>query len=361
MAVVCVLGAGNGGLATAAHLSLEGHEVRLFNRTFGKIEPIIQSGGITVKGILGERIATPRLVTPSIEEAILGAEIILVVVPAIGHAYYSKIIAQHLKDGQLVVLIPGSTGGALHVANNLRANGCKTDLLIAETNTLTYASRTDNVAEVTIYNIASNIMLGVLPSRHTQKVLERFHQIYPGVVPATNVLESSLTNLNAIIHPPGMILNAGWIERTKGAFYYYYEGTTPAVADLMQRLDDERLEIMAALGFTQVPFIKRFFEAGYTTQQAVSQNSIYKAMQESEPNRWLRSPGTLFHRYLEEDVPFGLVPMTEIAKRLDVKTPTMDTVIAISSILNRRDYREDGLTLRKMGIKEGDRLPIELL
>ena len=111
-----------------------------------------------------------------------------------------------------------------------------------------------------------------------------------------------------------MILNAGWIQRTSGDLYYYYDGTTPAVAEVMRAIDRERVSIMKAVGFEAVGFIQRFFEAGYTSKRAVEENSFYTAFQESEPNRWIRSPSALNHRFLDEDVRFGLVPMSEIGR-----------------------------------------------
>ena len=58
----------------------------------------------------------------------------------------------------------------------------------------------------------------------------------------------------------------------------------------------------------------------------------------------------LDHRYLNEDVGFGLVPMVEIGKLLGVKTPVMDALITLASTALRTDFRTEGLTLEKMGM-----------
>ena len=50
MVVVAVLGGGNGVIAAAAHLTLEKHEVRLYNRTPAKLEQFRTAVGMTVKG-----------------------------------------------------------------------------------------------------------------------------------------------------------------------------------------------------------------------------------------------------------------------------------------------------------------------
>ena len=50
------------------------------------------------------------------------------------------------------------------------------------------------------------------------------------------------------MHPPGVLLNAGRIERSRGEFYFYDEGVTPGVVDAIMALDAERRAVAAALG-----------------------------------------------------------------------------------------------------------------
>jgi len=73
---------------------------------------------------------------------------------------------------------------------------------------------------------------------------------------------------------------------------------------------------------------------------------------QSEPNRTIKSPPSLDHRYLKEDVGFGLVPMVEIGKLLGAKTPVMDALITLASTALRTDFRTEGLTLEKMGLAD---------
>ena len=58
---VAVIGAGNVGCALAADLALQGVEVRLFNRSPGRLAAIRDAGGITVTGQI-EGFAAPALV-----------------------------------------------------------------------------------------------------------------------------------------------------------------------------------------------------------------------------------------------------------------------------------------------------------
>ena len=47
---IAIVGAGNLGQAMAAHLALEGHRVRIYNRTAARIDEIRERGGIQIDG-----------------------------------------------------------------------------------------------------------------------------------------------------------------------------------------------------------------------------------------------------------------------------------------------------------------------
>jgi opine dehydrogenase len=152
------------------------------------------------------------------------------------------------------------------------------------------------------------------------------------------------------MHPAGMIGNAGWIEKTGGDFLYYHEGITPAIAAWIEKVDQERLQIVKRLILEPRRFVDIFFQAGLTTQEARDSGSIYRAIRESAPNRTIKAPPSLNHRYIREDVGFGLVPMAEIGHSMGVQTPVIDALITLASAVHKIDYRLEGLTLKKMGL-----------
>jgi opine dehydrogenase len=96
--------------------------------------------------------------------------------------------------------------------------------------------------------------------------------------------------------------------------------------------------------------VEVFHEMGYTTARAAEVGTAFAALQESAPNRWIKGPPTLDHRYLHEDVGWGLVPWSELGKSRDVPTPLMDALIALGGGLTGRDYRAEGLTLERLGV-----------
>jgi opine dehydrogenase len=205
-------------------------------------------------------------------------------------------------------------------------------------------------ARVEIYRRTTHLRCAAFPAKDTSELVPEIQEIYPNVVAAENVLETGFSNINAIMHPAGMLGNAGWIERTGGDFYYYREGITPAIAAWIEKVDDERLEIVRRLGLKPMRFVDIFYQAGLTSDEARTSGSILRAINESAPNRTIKAPATLDHRYLKEDVGFGLLPMAEIGRLMGVKTPVIDALITLASVINQTDYRSEGLTLEKMGL-----------
>ncbi|HXV83118.1 MAG TPA: NAD/NADP octopine/nopaline dehydrogenase family protein, partial [Candidatus Binatia bacterium] len=120
--------------------------------------------------------------------------------------------------------------------------------------------------------------------------------------------------------------------------------------------------IVKRLGLNPLRFLDIFYQAGLTSEEARASGSIYRAIHESEPNRTIKSPATLDHRYIKEDVGYGLVPMAEIGRLVGVKTPVIDALIMLASVISGTDYRNEGLTLEKMGLSTvaAERLPTVL-
>ncbi|MFA7534170.1 MAG: NAD(P)-binding domain-containing protein, partial [Tissierellaceae bacterium] len=103
-----IIGAGNGGMAMAGYLAMLGYEVSLYNRTLANILPLIENPFISLTGeITGTGIL--KKVTNIMKDAIEGADMIMVTVPAIGHYQIAVEMAPYLVDGQVIVLNPGRT------------------------------------------------------------------------------------------------------------------------------------------------------------------------------------------------------------------------------------------------------------
>jgi len=346
---IAVLGAGNAGHAAAADLTLAGYDVNLFEvpELRKNIEPILERGGIEIQGEAREGFARVKLATTNIKDAVRNVDLIMITVPSSYHAAFAEICAPCLEDGQIVVLNPGHTGGALEFAKKIRDLGIRRDVKIAETMTLTYVCRIVGPAKVKVFHVHKKLLFAAFPAKDTGEAHEAFRELYPNTIAAKNVMETGLTNTGAILHPAGMVMNAGWIERTKGDFLFYVDGITPSVARVAEAVDSERMKIMGAFGLRAVSFPELYFEGGYTPVRA---STTFEALQSTVADRQLRAPSFLTHRYVDEYVKCGLIPMAEIGDLVGVNTPTIKALIHLACTMNNVNYWAEGRTLERMGV-----------
>ncbi|MBP8614101.1 MAG: NAD/NADP octopine/nopaline dehydrogenase family protein [Firmicutes bacterium] len=338
-----VIGAGNGGQAMAGFLALRGFGVNLWNRSEEKIAALNEIGGIILEGEING-FAQPNIMTHDMGEAVSGVQIVMVVVPASGHRDVAEEMAPWLTDGQVVVLNPGRTGGALEFRKVLRDNGCCADVTIAEAGTFVYASRTVEPGRSHIYGIKHQVPLAALPAIRTIDVVRQLRLAYPQFVPVESVLVTSFDNIGAIFHPLPTILNAGRIE--SGLEYQHYkEGITPSIASALERLDQERLRVANAFGVS-VRSVLDWMEETYEVKAL----SVYEAVQSNPGYEGISAPRTLNTRYIFEDIPFSLVPLASLAKIAGVEVPIMESAVTMASALHGVDYRAMGRTAKMMGI-----------
>ena len=341
-----VIGAGHGGKAMAADLAARGYSVALFNRSPERIDEIALRGAIELTYEDGRHcIGDLSVVTSDIAEAIDGSDVIMVVIPASGHREVARLCAPHLRSGQMLVLNPGRTGGALEFCQILDREGSTANVTVAETGTFIFASRSTGPTEARIFRRKNTVPLAALPATRTGHVLETLCDAYPQFVPAPNVLHTSLDNLGAIFHPALTLLNAGWIERTKGGFQFYIDGVTRSTARVLGVLDRERVTVAAALGVRARPAL-RWLKDAYSAKG----NTLYEGIQSNPGYQGIKAPRNLRHRYIFEDVPFSLVPMVSLGTQFGVDTWAIDAMVRLACVAHGTNYFERGRTVEDMGL-----------
>lgn len=348
---IAILGAGHGGKAAAADMTLSGHTVNLFEAPeFGEnLTSIREKGGIELSGVGRNGFARLNAVTSDIGVALDGVELVVAVVPAFGHKPLARLCAPHLKEGQIVVLNPGSTLGSLEFLMVLREMGVKARIRIGDVHTLTYAARGEG-ADVRVLLEVRKLWLAAFPATDTPEVLAKFQQLYPVVEAGKNVMDVGLNNGNPMAHPGPALLNAGRVEYSQGEFYHYKEGITPHVARIIQAIDEERMSLCRELGYMAMPTPERMVRMGY----AVTQENYHKAYTSSPVfcgDNPIKGPHNVMDRYYVEDTTYGCVTWSSLGRAVGVKTPTIDAVIQLISVLHGKDYFAQGeRSLEKFGL-----------
>lgn len=351
---IAVLGGGAQGHVAAACLSLVGENVNFYEHPQFKdaFKTVLENKTVEINNWRLERreIAKIHKATTDMEEAISDVRLIILPIPSFGQELFFSAMIPYLKDGQVVVMIPGNFG-SLRLRKLLRDKAPERKVILAETNTTPCGARITGPGAVrTAWGFGpwlgpeSYVDMGprkgricALPAKENY-ALEEFRKLYPVYSPVRNVLIVVLNNPGLLMHPAGTILNAGRIEYSKGDFRLHYEGRKDGVIRVEEGVREEISQIVNLLGggdtFWPKGYTKWF--ADYYQTRPISIASV--------------DPKTLKSRYITEEVPYGLVPISELGKKLGVATPLINAFIEIGSTINQEDYRKTGRTLETLGL-----------
>ncbi|MCP4344365.1 MAG: NADP transhydrogenase subunit alpha [Desulfobacterales bacterium] len=340
-----VIGGGNGGQSISGHLGLMGFPVRLYDIFPDTVEAVNKQGGIEISGAV-QGFGKVELATGDIGEAVDGADIIMVVAPALAHQAIARNCAPHLKDGQIILLHPGATFGALEFSKVIKDEECKANITIAEANSLLYACRSPKPGYASIFGIKNNLMIAALPAVESKNVVKMLNTAFPQMYAAENVFATSLGNANAMMHPGPTLLNTSMIESGR-QWKYYWDGITPSVGAFVEAMDKERVALGKAFGIELTPILALYKELygtdAETLCEAVRQNQAYS---EIEGQKTLRT------RYILEDIPMGLVPMISLGKQAGTDVSMMETVVKMGEFLMGEDLTAGGRTLENLGLSQ---------
>ncbi len=355
---VVVLGGGNTAFAIAAKLALEGHAVVLWEHVSlaSSIAPIRTDRSVRLLGTGGEGSATLAAVTTDPAEALAAGDILLASVPSYAHAPFAETLLPHLKSNHLLTLLPGNLG-SLAFARALRRNGLvggQTGPTLAESDTAPYVCRKTAPDTATIWGVVPAMGFGVFPAQRTDATVERLRRYFPGAQAYPHVLAAGLGAMNPVVHPPGVIMNAGRIEHSRGDFYFYEEGVTPGVVRVIEALDGERRALAAAFGLTLPPVAESFHAAGFGPK-----GDLWAAINGSRMLTQLRAPGSLQTRWISEDVPYGLRTWAELGRTVGVAMPVADALVTLADQIMGIDSWEVGRSLEDLGIDTFDRDALE--
>ncbi|MBJ3776730.1 NAD/NADP octopine/nopaline dehydrogenase family protein [Acuticoccus mangrovi] len=349
---VAVLGAGAGGIAAVAELSTAGHDVALWNRSEATLAPLKAQSGVRFSGVIGEGFVELPMITGSIAEAIRSADVAVVCLPTFSHAPVAKLLAEaDWPSDKPVVLNPGHTGGALEFATAFARTGRQAPP-VAELSTLTYVARKYAPETVTVTCRAKSVRAAALPGGDA--ALEAAVALFPGATAVPDVLCSSLANANLVLHPPGSVLAAAWVEARQGDFTFYVDAMTPGVARTMQALDEERCRVARAFGHEMPHLIEEMKLIG-TVEPDADPTDYAAAVAGGGANKNIKAPDSLTHRYYREDFGHGVLPFLALAEIAGVETPVARSLLTLAEAAVGVDYRVHGRTAEAMGIAGLDR------
>lgn len=341
---IAIIGAGNGGRATAAYLKHRGFTINLHFRTFNKVKNLyftkqLQSQG-KLKGIFDIDLVTPEY-SQLLEEDV---GVIIFVVPANVHRDITRKISPYLQNNQIILLTPGRTWGAVEVYTILQELRPELRVYVGETQTLPFTSRLVGDNGVDIIDIKTQVPYCFYPEKFNERVSTTIFKLFPRLEDVDDIKITSLNNIGAMLHPAGLLMNTGTISR-KNDLFFYSEGMSEDVVKVVERADKERCALMEKLGMKPMTFMK-WADIVYR----VRESTYYQTFQKIRSYQNITAPKTMNVRYLWEDVPTGLVPLSSLGKLLGVPTPTIDSLIAIANVILDTDFWEIGRTNKKINL-----------
>jgi opine dehydrogenase len=345
---VAIIGAGIGGIYLAAELGVAGFKLRLHDIDDARLADIRAFGGLDVEGERGGFAAVERATT-DLRSAVGGADVIIIVTGGNAQPAVARSLAPLLRDGQIVLLIQGNTGGSLLVRRALDEAGCRADVAVAEMDNYPYSCR--RLAPTRIRPIVAKrwLQIATFPGHRIAEVHPRLSPLFPQSVAAPNALYTGMTNANAMLHVANCVANAARIESGQ-AYRFYAEGVTPAVVRLYQAINQERVAVAAALG-ASVPSLEDWFERVYGVRGASLVETCRQLTYNTDgPYQVTGTPSSLDHKFITEDVPTGLIPMSALGTAAGVPTRAIDALIGVVRHMTGGDFADEGRTLSRLGL-----------
>lgn len=339
-----IIGSGAGGTTMGAVLSQKGYKVRMFDinkETIAKLNAVDELRAI---GCL-EAHGKPEVITDDLAVAMEGADVILVPSTTDAHEWIANHIKPYVRDGQMIILFPGHMGGALLVSEILRSGENPPKLIIGETNDLLYPCRVQEVGTILHTGVKEHVGVATVPAADVDKVIETLQPIFPNMEKRSSIMETSM-KVGGTLHIVPTLMNVNKMDLGE-SYDYYMEGVTPNIAKLIIATHEEGSAVLEKLG---IP--KRDMTAGLVKAYHLPEtDDLYTAIQSCKPYIGIKNPKNLQHRFVHEEILATFVPMASLGKELGVETPMIDAFITMCQIFTGIDYRKEGRTVEKLGLK----------
>lgn len=332
---IAVISTGNGGQSMAAYAAHLGFSVSLYAREKDRADMFPADRVFHLRGVV-EADPVVDLVSCDMCEVIKGAFLIMVTTPTQYHHVIAREMADCLEDGQIIVLNPGRTFGTYVFTKALAEHGNSKRVVVAEAETFMFACRCARTAHPIIYGIKEHVRIAAHDPSDTAHAVAAVSKLFPTVVPAPSTLHTSFANIGMVFHPLPILLNITRVEAQE-KFLYYIQGISPLVANILERLDNERLAVARAYGVE----VQSAYDWMYEHYGAEGE-TLYERIQNNEAYQNILAPIDIDTRYIFEDMLTGCVPMYYAGEAIGVETPIIKSAILWASTVYATDFIQNG-------------------
>ena len=346
---IAVLGGGPDARLIAAMALAENCDVTLFSAYGKELELMRASSGIALRGAgpigsyqVDSGTASVKL-TAELDAAVDGAEAIFLTGPIHKQRTYAMVLADHLSDGQVLVLAPGRSLGAVESAWMLRLGGCTADVTLIETQGLPYWFRSEG-ATLHLSDRAP-VAASTLP-RGRSEAITGLNHILPNLQEVESVLASGFADLSAAVDIPALIMGgaglvSGGVKIPMGGVPLPDNETFanligPDQMRLIHVLAEERKSVARAFGIRGLPDSSDWI----TSHTGAAKGEGTRPVPDRDTARQM----------LRDGVIGSLVPLCSAAQLAGVAVPQTQAMISLTGAILDADIAASGRRLETMGI-----------
>lgn len=304
--------------------------------------------------------ANPFMVTSDPEQAARGCDIVIFAVPAFLHSTYLNLLKPYIEDGCVIVGLPGQNGFEFDVREALGQR--LTHCIVMNFESLPWICRTIEFGKSARILGTKEKLVGALQGdlgkarvKDPLTFIQRLLGEPPKLVVSGHLVGITLRSPNAYSHPPIMYGRwKNWDGKPLDHPPLFYQGVDEETAQLISKISEEVVTISKHImlkhphvNLTQVIPMYDWDIACYgndikdktNLMTALRTNSGYAGithpMIRTEDGKYIPD---FNHRFLTEDIPFGLVVIRGIAEIAGTPTPCIDKVLSWSQQKLGKEY-----------------------
>ena len=324
-----VIGLGNTGLSIISMLKHAGFEVEGYNRPGTTLDNLKSIKEFKVEGLVNF-VFKNDFINEDLQKALGRSDLVFICVPANEHKGLAQSIIEKKPESKMpsIILVPGRVFGALNFTEYL-------SISVLEADTVPYAARYDGKGLVSLLAQKNRVLYSSTDISLLNSVEKKMPAFFKEIFCKDyNYQKVTMSNVGLVLHCTPLIFNSGLIYNPQD-FLFYKELISEEIAFYMQKIDDERIRVSKELGLS-VKSVPNWLKEQYGSK---NNSNIYNALHTTEAYLKISSPKSLNHRYLNEDLVYGLVPIEGLAMNLGLEVPYITHLINTACMLLNSDLR----------------------
>jgi len=341
------------GQLIAAMSFAQGAQVNLFTAYAAELESMQSGIALQGSGPVGNYHVNQQR-GPSInagaalDACLAGSEVIFLTGPVHKQRTYAMVLADHLVDGQVLVLPNARTFGAFEALSLLKLGGATADISVVEMQGMPYWY--DMPHNALVLEEAGDVPCGCIPAHRTRSVVGALSKFLPGLTPKTNVLQSSFSDCSGVVDIPALVLAGpalkpggkpipmGGVALDENNTFYNMIGEQQR--GVIDTLLEERCQVALRFGIRDLP------DSNTLLQRQAGQHS--GSGKRSVPDHDAATS------LLRDTAVGSLVPLVSAAQVADVAVPVTQAMVQLCSTLLGNDVATSGRRLHSIGIEQSD-------